>query len=201
MGAMREAAGNVMDRFERWISDDPSSTRAFIKVVGSAAAAVSALTAPFVLYLHLAATQNLRELQQTLNDLDGRPTVVFNSVADGVRKGYAEKDCVASEAAARAWMQKEGTGVSYSSYQACAEKHGTALEDVSMLPGGVTMVPTGQGGMMPVSTPPTTIISYKPPMVGWQAAQDDLQVAVPLYASPKANTGLRQDGRAFSLTP
>lgn len=140
----------------------------------AAGAIFGVICSPF-LYI---ADENNQKFQEQLTDLDRRPSVVFNSVASCVERGFSLKDCQESNAKAVDIAGSLGIGPSYSTMSKCIQNHGNCY-DMSMV------------------YPP--IAHYTPPMIAWQAAQDNLSQAVPLYSGPTVNTAIRGDGKQFSL--
>lgn len=142
-----------------------------------AAGAIFGVT--FVPFLYIV-DENNQKCQEQLTDLDRRPSVVFNSVASCVERGFSLKDCQESNAKAVDIAESLRRELSYSTMSECIQNHGNCYK--------VSRVEY-----------PHIAYYYKPPVIAWQAAQDNLSQAVPLYSGPTVNTAIRRDGKQFSL--
>ncbi|MDR3425790.1 MAG: hypothetical protein P4M13_12090 [Alphaproteobacteria bacterium] len=131
--------------------------------------------------------RNRRKYRKVLAEIDAGPSFVFRSEADCITRGFSPEQSAASHAAAEKWDLTLGTtasdaGFSYtvpryatssaSALWTCEENHGKQYKQVGMS-----------------IDPP----QYEPKIVGWAAVANDLTKAVPLYARPDPNEGIRWD--------
>jgi hypothetical protein len=182
--------GNLVGNFMDWTVQQPFwiGFPAFMGAFAAASGAVLGIAAtPFI----LRTKYNEKAAQRLYADLDNRPTVIFNAASRNTQDMDLESCAVARESAL-AFAGRLGMGVSYSDKSECAARHMKYEEKVT------THVSTTMVGRVPITRTYTTT-SYKPLIVGWQAAKDDPEKAVPLYSGPKPNTGVRQDGKIFAL--
>lgn len=176
----------MIGRFMDWMMDGPMPW-AFAKMTAVILGLTAAIMAPFVYVGH----QNAQALTRTFNDLDSRLTVVFQNAAACEAARYPAADCRAAQDRAVGLAGGLGTSLSYDSAQKCATNHGlTCREETTMIP------ITTYSGNVPITTY-TYSTSYHPPAVAFQAARDDLRVAVPLYPAADSAYLLRRDGRLF----
>lgn len=179
--------GTAFDQLMNWTMEG-STAASFTKFIGVLALPTAAIMAPIQYF----SSNNAEDLERTFEDLDSRPTIVFQSVASCTNEGYSYVDCEASQQVALDISDELGTTVSYSSESKCAQNHGSCDQRIWMQP-------------MIISTGKTTIINqiphtaYTPPIVAWQAAASDLSVSVPLYSGPEKGTAVRKDGRTLDL--
>ncbi len=175
--------GNFMD----WMMEG-SSPVVITKITGAIAAVTGAIMVPFIcISIH-----NSNQLEKTFKKLDQGPTIVFNSVSECVAKGYSPEECEASQREALSISKELGTTVSYDTREECEENHGMCNEEVFMQP---IVITTGKSTTI-TYIPQTT---YIPPVEAWQAAVDDLSIAVPLYKALDERTVVRKDGVQFDI--
>lgn len=130
------------------------------------------------------ATQNHDNMAATRDMLDASASHVFNSVADCAQNyGYSAAECTASQKEALRVAGNDGTTLSYDSAEICADKH-TSCDKYEDWRDSFTNI---------------SYYKYKPEIVGWQAKEDDLQTALPLYKSTQGETAIRYDGKTFPL--
>lgn len=178
--------GRAFDNLMEW-STEGSAPVAFAKMALVSTLAIAAVISPFV-YL---GKVNHDELKQTLEEIDAGRSHIFNSVAACEAQGYSVEACSASQKAALGVANSLGTSVSYSSAQECFNRHGICSSQTVLIP------MTTMSGNVPITTYiPST--SHYPPVTGWQAARDDLNKAVPLYATQGSQTLVRRDGKTFT---
>ncbi len=182
----------VVSAFEDWL-DRGNAVSAVIKITGVSIAGACLLTGivatPFMIY----SSHNATALQKRYDDLDQRPTRVFNSVAGCAASGFAQAQCEQSQRAALDIAGTMGTSAVYNSKSDCEQKHGACRGDT------VTTYSVIIVGQVPVMTPITTT-TYSAPVVAWQAAADNLEPAVPLYPSTTPGVAMRLlDGKRFNL--
>lgn len=136
--------------------------------------------------------QNSKSLDDTLADLDNRPSVVFNSLA-ACSERFDLQSCQASQSEALRIAGQNGTTLSYKSGQSCATRHNNSCrEEVRRTRRQHTDI---DGNYTRTSYNETR--TYYPAVVGWQAARDNLEKAVPLYHGPDDSTMVRKDGKVF----
>ena len=177
--SMLEAIDSYMD----WVMDG-STPWSLTKLFGTAALAFGLIASPFI----YTGYQNEHAMQQRIEMLDKSPTQIFNSVAQCVEKGHDKTACEASQKEALDIAGNLGTSVNYGSRAKCEAVHDTCEEIVThgMIMVGKVMVPT-------------TNYSYNPAVKAWQAAQDNLKEAVPLYQSAQHGMVVRTDGVQFPM--
>jgi uncharacterized protein YgiB involved in biofilm formation len=124
-------------------------------------------------------------LEENMQYLDNHPTEVFASVADCAASGFSADACKESWDIANSFELSDITHPSYSDPAECAQKHGDTCKKVSTVTSAGKTSIYGQ--------------TYDPPVVAWQAAQDDLTKSVPLYPSTKPGMAVRYDGKLFNL--
>ena len=147
-----------------------------------------AIITPFAIKAHF----NAKAMERTLDALDQRPTEAFRVAADEKAYNHFQSEAVK---AAKKIGGKIGNGISYSSAADCAANHAAFDETKTPV---YTSMPVGKTTIM-VQT--GTVTSYYPHVVGYQAATDTPEIAVPLYSSIHADKGYRQDGKLIDLKP
>lgn len=152
----------------------------------TSAAYLAVAAAPFLIKAHF----NAKAMERTLEALDQRPTEAFRVAAD--EKSYNHFQQRAVEAAEKIG-RKMGNGLSYGSFDSCAANH--ASFDKTQTP----IYTTTMVGKTPITTFVGYSTSYHPRIVGYQAATDTPEIAVPLYSSIHADKGYRQDGKLIDL--
>jgi len=150
-------------------SGSPPSVLVKLGVVFTAATGVA--LSPVLTYGYLQANA----LERRLETFKGRPTVVFTSVAHCEEKHYHAQSCEASRRAAMNIADGIGTGLSYSFKSDCVAVH-TECHAVG-----------------------THLVQYRPYVVAWQAAAENISESVPLYHGPTPDIALRPDGVKFRL--
>lgn len=178
--------GDAFDSYMDWTMSG-SMPWSLTKLFASAALAVSLIASPFVYVGY----QNSVAMQKRIEMLDKSPTQIFNSVAQCVEKGHDQAACEASQKEAISIANGLGTSVEYDSQSQCIANHATC--DSVTVP-ITTYVSGGNNVMIPITNYVTT---YHPAVKAWQAAQDDLTQAVPLYQSAQHNMVVRADGAQF----
>ncbi len=133
-----------------------------------------------------------RKLKARFYGFEFKPTRVFSSVSQCVKQGHDLRACEQSQSVAIHLAESSETSVGYSSKETCIGNHGqcnetTSNQSMTIWAGKATMGYHRK------------ITSYSPPMVAWQAVQDNLSKAVPLYPSVTKGVVVRADGRQFRL--
>lgn len=178
------AIGDKFDAVMDWVMDG-HPVWAVTKLTGLVLGATALLISPFVYAGH----HNEAALKDRMEELDSKPTMVFNSVAGCKARGIDQKTCEASREEALDVASSLGTRLAYGSFNDCAAVHGDCRVHHYTT---VTMA-----GKVPIVTPHT---EYLPQFVGWQAATHDLKEAAPLYASARGGGfGVRNDGKILSF--
>lgn len=126
--------------------------------------------------------QNSQALQDRIDSFSDRPTLLFNSVAQCVEKDYSLPDCKASHDEAFGIASSAWARVSYRYPEECVANHGSCG---TIFSGGGGVY--GGGGHS----------EYIPLVAAWQAAQDSIKEAVPLYQSATPGKVWRSDGQLF----
>lgn len=165
---------NAADAAQDWLAQG-SPLWSGAKLTAAVTLAVGALLSPIAAVGY----SNYSAMQDRLAALDTRPTHVFASVADCAAKGYAPAACEASQAEANGIARSIGTTNDYLFTDNCLAAHG-ACETIT-------------GFHAPAT--------HRPPVTGWQAAQDDLSQSLPLYRGAEPGTFVRWDGRVFNSAP
>lgn len=167
---------------------DGSMPWAITKLTGATLIATGVVISPFAYISY----QNAQALQNRIESLDTRPTHVFKTIAGCTAKGYSEAECGASMEEAFSIAGNLGTTLKYDTASECFAVHSSCQEVVTPI---TTYTKVGD-----VSVPITTYYTnYHPPVIGWQAAKDNLNEAVPLYQSAAAGMAVRIDGAQFSM--
>ena len=99
--------GSLLNRLMDW-TEEGGDNAMYAKSFALAAIPAAVLSG---VVFHVSA-QNLEALEETFENLDSRPTVVFQSVADCVDKKYVQFECESSQANAIVLSQETGTMVS-----------------------------------------------------------------------------------------
>lgn len=169
-----------------WTFDnDVNPIVATLGLIGIGAGYVGVAATPFMIKAHF----NNKAMERSFNALDKGPSTAFNVAAD--ENSYTQFQLQAIKSA-RKMAGKLGNGVSYSSESACSKKHKdyTRNQYTVMQPMQVGKVTT----MIP-----RTVVEYNPHVVGYQVANDNPEIAVPLYSSLEKGRGLRSDGVLVAL--
>jgi len=180
--------GRAFDAWGDWALGSRTSFGAITKVFGSVGVLLAVILAPFLML----ARANLSNLEHRMNDLDQQATLVFQDVADCTDMGYGFPECDASQKAAYDIANNLGTTLSYDSYSECFQVHGTANKVTTPI------TTTTYVNRVPITTT-TYVTNYHPLIVAWQAAQGDLDIAVPLYSFSADGQAIRWDGTVFNL--
>lgn len=183
--------GDAFDAVMDWAMDGNTFV-SMVKTLGvvgvASAAALAVIMAPFI----YVANGNQRDFRNDLAEMDSRPTVVFNSVADCTAKGFSQAACEESQKHAMDIAGSLGTGVSYSSGQECETNHQSCDARTTTT---TTFIMSGKV-MVPITTTTTT---YYPHIVGWMAERDNLNKSAALYQGPHAGQAVRWDGHVLNF--
>lgn len=166
---------SLSNKFMDWLEEGPGWW------VGAKVVSLVLAGTAFVLSLGevaglVSVMENRAELNATTARINGGRSVVFRSVDECAAKGHGVQTCRDSRLAASAFVDSKGIRPLYATYAECAESH-------------IACRQTGSGAAS----------AFAPPVVAWQAAANDLDVAVPLFAGPDARTAWRQDGALVQL--
>jgi hypothetical protein len=182
--------GDAFDAVTDWAMEG-STLWSLTKFFGIVSLGMAALASPFFII----ANHNENAFKNEVAEIDGRPSVIFNSAADCAAKGFDQTACKASQDAAMDIAGSLGTEVSYSSGADCEQSHQSCDARTTTT---TTFINAGNNVLVPVTT---TTTSYYPHIVGWQAERDRLNRAVPLYQGPSEGKAMRGDGRILTLDP
>jgi len=144
------------------------SAEAIAKLVVSAGALM--LCAGFAWY-------NTSNSNDKIKAIESGPSVIFNSVADCIAHENTQSNCNASHGIAKSDTNSLGTSIHYSFKSSCEKAHGNTCEYHYRRKGNSF---------------------YTPNMMAWQASQEDIKIAVPLYATTKVGQYMRTDKKIIS---
>lgn len=157
------------------------------KILGIASLATAVLASPFMYVSY----QNAKALEHRIEELDTRPTHIFNSVSNCTEMGYSKNECQSSQKEALDIAGELGTTLKYSAETDCITSHGECKKVVTPV---TTTTMVGK-----IAVPHTTYYTnYHPAVVAWQAAQSEIGKSVPLYQSSVDGTAVRVDGAEFN---
>lgn len=168
-----------MKSFRKWWKESPYG----IAAAGFGFAVSMVYSSLFLVYL--AETHNKEVLEDDIEHIDRVGGNAFRSPAACMAQGNDELACHASQEAALSKARERGVQVVYNNASECVAKHGPSCEKFTLY------YFNGYNYEYPVY--------YKPLVVAWQAAQDDLKCAVPLYSSVESDKGYRFDGALVPL--
>lgn len=131
---------------------------------------------------------------EQLARMDAGPTLIFKDTAECVAKGKDATFCV--DAFRAATEKHERNGYFYRAEQDCQSLHG-AENCTGNMYHWTTFIPVGKV-MVPISH---SEMRYYPSFGGFQVAENNGQLAIPLYKSSNPATLVRPDGRSVSMTP
>lgn len=130
-------------------------------------------------FLIVKASQDREKLPETI---DSNSSIIFTSLEDCYRKTEDSLSCQKSFKSAKS----KGFKFTYAHEDLCKERHLHCEEYAvgNYIAGKVRI----NGGTY-----------YRAPIVAWQAAQGDLENAVPLYSTSSKYSAVREDGKTFNL--
>lgn len=153
-----------------------------VAIVGGGifAGAIAATTLPRLYDSH----ENKKFVQARFSQIDATRSDVFTSVAKCVEQGHRKSLCETSEYSARLLWHIYGARVEYDNQEKCVMKHWNCgdKDQVIVIPSGIF---TGK--------------RFRPMAQGWVASKADLEKSALLYAGPRSDTLVRQDGREFKM--
>lgn len=149
------------------------------------------LTVAFTGSLLYLANEQKKPINQQIQILKDRPTMVFTSAADCFEQNHRVSMCERSEESAKDLDFDDDSGFRYDSKVECQKNH---LDTC----GGFT-----------ISKPITIDGKYMghrvaerywhPNVVAWEAAVYNMAAAIPLYQSAEVGTAIRYDGKMFDI--
>lgn len=170
---------SLSNKFMDWLEEGPDwwvGAKVVSLIVGGTGIVLGLVATPLHVQEQQQISENKARSNATTARIDGGRSVVFRSVDECAAKGYGVQTCRDSRLAASALVDSKGTRPLYATYAECAESH-------------IACRQTGSGAAS----------AFAPPVVAWQAAANDLNAAVPLFAGPDARTAWRQDGALVPL--
>lgn len=154
-------------------------------MIGVMCGYVAALATPFAIKAHF----NGKAMDKICASLDKNPSHVFKVAAN--HESYTQFQAEAKKSAMNL-LNKMGNGWVYSSEDRCSDRHEHYTRNEYTAMTTVIVDKT-------VMAIPRQVVEFYPNIVGYQVANDNSGVAVPLYSSTKEGYGIRPDGHEIAL--